>query len=88
MEQEKERLIVSIIVNAHDTLYELLMDDDWKADYEELSKDELTLREWLDDKAKQGFSVDGLYKHSEKVARIKEKFPSLNITISVPRNVF
>lgn len=76
MEREKEQLIVSIIANEHNTLYECLMDDDCKSDYEELSNDELTLREWLDDKAKQGFSVDSFYKHDEKVARIREKFGS------------
>lgn len=88
MEREKEQLIVSIAAKTHDEAFELLMDDAYEEDFKDVLKDEEIIREWLDDKAKQGFSVDGLYKHSEKVARIKEKFPSLNITISVPRNVF
>lgn len=76
MEWEKEQLIVSIVAKEHDSLYEFLMDNTFSVDHEDLRKDELTLREWLDDKAKQGFSVDSLYKHYEKVARIKEKFGS------------
>lgn len=75
MDRAKEQLVVSIVAKAHDETFELLMDDTFEADFKDVLKDEEIIREWLDDKAKQGFSVDGLYKHSEKVARIREKFP-------------
>ena len=74
MDREKEQFIVTIVSKEHDSHYEFLMDDTFAVDHKDLLKDEVILREWLDDKAKQGFSVDCLYKHSEKVARIKEKF--------------
>lgn len=73
MDKEKEQYIVSIVAKEHDSLYEFLMDDTFAVDHQDLLKDEAILREWLDEKAKQGFSVDNLYKHCEKVTRIKEK---------------
>lgn len=74
MEREKEQDIVSIIAKEHDSHFEFLMDDTFAVDHQDILKEEAILREWLDDKAKQGFNVDCWYKHDEKVARIKEKF--------------
>lgn len=74
MEREKEQDIVSIIAKEHDSYYEFLMDDTFTVDHQDILKEEAILRAWLGDKAKQGFNIDCLYKHDEKVARIKEKF--------------
>lgn len=74
MEREKEQDIVSIIAKEHDSYYEFLMDDTFTVDHQDILKEEAILRAWLDDKAKQGFNIDCLYKHDEKVARIREKF--------------
>lgn len=88
MDREKEQIIVSAVALTHDDAFEMLMDDAYEADFKDVLKDEEVIREWLDDKAKQGFFVDGLFKHSEKVTRIRSKFPSLCITATVPRDAF